>query len=241
MGKIIMISSGKDGVGKSSVSALLAETFCKKGKSVLIIEFENGLRSQNIFVNSSESLFDLDDVLSGRCSLGEAISSSSLYSNLKVIFGGNSRSPVDSSLFGPLLLSLADDYDVVIIDSDCSDDTISTVSSYSMYNIIVSTNDISGIKDAKYVSDLLYQNNAPNIRLIINRVVPQYVKNGATENLDYCIDTIGAQLIGVIPENIDITLSTNKGKILNKNSLAQNIFSNIADRLDGLNIPLSYM
>ena len=120
MGKIIMISSGKDGVGKSSVSALLAETFCKKGKSVLIIEFENGLRSQNIFVNSSESLFDLDDVLSGRCSLGEAVSSSSLYSNLKVIFGGNTRSPVDSSLFGPLLLSLADDYDVVIIDSDCT-------------------------------------------------------------------------------------------------------------------------
>ena len=241
MGKIIMISSGKDGVGKSSVSALLAETFCGKGKSVLIIEFENGLRSQNIFVNSSESLFDLDDVLFGRCSLAEAVSSSSLSSNLKVIFGGNSRTPVDPALFGPLLLSLADDYDVVIIDSDCSDDTISAVSSYSMYNIIVSTNDTSGIKDAKHVCDLLYQNNAPNIRLIINRVNPQYVKRGATNNLDYCIDTIGAQLIGVIPENIDITLSTNKGKKLSKNSLTQTIFSNIADRLDGLNIPLSYM
>ena len=115
MGKIIMISSGKDGVGKSTVSALLAEAYCEKDKSVLIIEFENGLRSQNIFVNSSEALFDLDDLIYGRCSLEEAVSSSSLSPNLKVIFGGSSRSHIDSSLFEPLLLSLADNYDVIII------------------------------------------------------------------------------------------------------------------------------
>ena len=241
MGKIIMISSGKDGVGKSTVSALLAEAYCEKDKSVLIIEFENGLRSQNIFVNSSESLFDLDDLIYGRCSLDEAVSSSTLSNNLKVIFGGSSRSNIDPSLFEPLLLSLADNYDVVIIDSDSSDDIISTVSSYAMYNIIVTTSDRSGIKDAKYVSDLLYKNNAPNIRLLINRVVPQYIKHGAAENLDNCIDTVGAQLIGVVPECFDITYATNKGKKLNKNSLSHNIFNNIADRLDGLNIPLSYM
>ena len=241
MGKIIMISSGKDGVGKSTVSALLAEAYSEKDKSVLIIEFENGLRSQNIFVNSSEALFDLDDLIYGRCSLEEAVSSSSLSPNLKVIFGGSSRSRIDSSLFEPLLLSLADNYDVIIIDTDCTDEIIYTVASYTMYNIIIATNDLAGIKDAKYVSDLLYQINAPNIRLLINRVVPQYVRQGATENLDYCIDTIGAQLIGVVPECIDITYATNKGKKLNIKSISHSIFNNIADRLDGLNIPLSYM
>ena len=241
MGKIIMISSGKDGVGKSSVSALLAEAYCEKGKTVLIIEFENGLRSQNIYVNLSDSLFDLNDVIYGRCELSEAVSVSPLYPELHVLFAGHSRTPMDSSLFGPLLLSQAESYDVVIIDTDCSDETISTVSLYAMYNIIIATNDRSGIDDAKYVSDLLYERSAPNIRLIMNRIVPGYVRHGATENLDYCIDTIGAQLIGVIPEHIDVSYSTNNGKKLNKRSLIHQIFSNIADRLDGTNTPLSYM
>ena len=241
MGKIIMISSGKDGVGKSSVSALLAEAFCEKGKTVLIIEFENGLRSQNTYVNSSDSLFDLNDVIYGRCELDEAISNSSINSKLKVIFAGNERSPIDSSLFSPILLSQADNYDIVIIDTDSSNDTISMVSIYAMHNIIVATNDRSGIKDAKYVSDLLHEKNAPNIRLIMNKVIPDYVKRGATENLDSCIDVIGAQLIGVIPQHVDISFATNNGKRLSKKSLCHTIFSNIADRIDGENIPLSYM
>ena len=241
MGKIIMISSGKDGVGKSSVSALLAEAYCEKGKSVLIIEFENGLRSQNIYVNLSDSLFDINDVINGRCELEEAVSSSPLYHDLHVLFAGHSRTPVDSSLFGPLLLSQAEKYDVVIIDTDCSDDTISSVSMYAMHNIIVSTSDRSGIDDAKYVSDLLYERSAPNIRLILNRVVPADIQHGAAENLDSCIDTIGAQLLGVIPEHIDVAYSTGNGKKLNKRSLIHQIFSNIADRIDGSNTPLSYM
>ncbi|MBQ8996090.1 MAG: P-loop NTPase [Oscillospiraceae bacterium] len=241
MGKVIMISSGKDGVGKSSLAALLAEVYCEKGKTVLIIEFENGLRSQNLYVNSTDSLFDLSDVLNGRCELDDAVATSSLSAKLKVLFAGNTRESLNRDLFEPLLLTQVDKYDIVLIDTDSSDETISVVSSFSMYNLIVSTNDRSGIQDSKYICDLLYEKNAPNVRLVLNRIKPDYIKRGAASNLDDCIDTIGAQLIGVIPENIDLAYSTNNGKRLNKKSLIHEIISNITERLDGSNVPLSYM
>ena len=240
MGKVIMISSGKDGVGKSSIAAMLAGVYCEEGKSVLLIEFENGLRSQNLYVNATASLFDLSDVVTERCTLEQAITVSSLYPKLSVLFAGNERCTIDKESFSSLVLPLVEQYDIVLIDTDCSDETIETVSSFSMFNLIVSTNDRSGIRDAKYVCDLLYDDNAPNIRLILNRIKPEYVKKGASMNLDSCIDTIGAQLIGVIPEHFDVAYSTKNGKKLSKSSIIREIICNITQRLDGMNIPLSY-
>lgn len=239
MGKIIMVCSGKDGVGKSTVSALLGEAFANTDKSVLLIEFEDGMRSLNGYVGATESIFDLNDVLSGSCELAQAIVPSGIYDKMKILFAGYGRVDLDSSQAETLILALSDDYDYVIIDTNSNNDTLDAVSKLAMYNLIVSTNSNSGIQDSKFIADRLYSNNAPNIRLILNRINPQFIRHKAANNLDYCIDTIGAQLIGVILEDEDILFAVSRGSKLETRSLAAETFRNIAERIDGNHVPLA--
>jgi septum site-determining protein MinD len=239
MGKIIMIASGKDGVGKSTVTALLGEAFAAKGRSVLLIEFEDGMRSLNNYVGATETLYDLNDVLSGSCDMSDAVTTSGVNEKMKVLFAGHGRKDLDSGQFETLVLAVSDDYDYVLIDTNSSNDTLDAVSKIAMMNLVVSTNSNAGVMDAKYIVDRLYETNAPNVFLIINRVIPAFIHHKASNNLDYCIDSIGTQLIGVILEDEDVLSAVSHGKCLPPNTLAATIFGNIADRIDGGSNPLA--
>ena len=92
MSTITCILSGKDGVGKSTVAALIGEQLALLGRSVLLVEFEEGLRCLDQYVGANQSkVFDLDDVLNGRCELDDAIAVSSLSDKLSVIFAANGK------------------------------------------------------------------------------------------------------------------------------------------------------
>ena len=123
MSTISRILSGKDGVGKSTVTALVGEQLALMGKKVLLIEFENGLRCLDLFVGAmATKVYDLDDVLNGRCEFSDAIAVSSISENLSVIFATSARRQLDTDQFSTLVLALSDSYDHIIIDTDCSDE-----------------------------------------------------------------------------------------------------------------------
>ena len=239
MSTITCILSGKDGVGKSTAAALIGEQLALLGRSVLLVEFEEGLRCLDHYVGATQNkVFDLDDVLNGRCELNDAIAVSSLSDNLSVIFAANGKKPIDTEQFSTLVLAVSDRFDHVIIDTDCSTETLDSLSAFSMNNIVVSTADIIGTRDAKYVCDRLYDMDITGVKVLFNRVRRDYIADGITPNLDTAMDNVGVPLIGVVTENPDVIKCTTRGILPAKNSLTYKIFNAIAMRLEGESVPL---
>ena len=240
MSTISRVLSGKDGTGKSTVTALIGEQLAELGRKVLLIEFENGFRCLDLFVGATATkVYDIDDVLNGRCEPDDAIAASSLNSNLNVIFASGTRREITSEQFPTLVLALADNYDHIIVDTDCSDGSIASLSGAAMNSIVVATPDPTGTRDAKYICDKLYSQNIPGLKVIFNRVRKDYISAGITPNLDAAMDIVGVPLLGVVPELPDIAMCTSHGILPKNNSLTQKIFRSIALRLEGEKAPLT--
>ena len=238
MATITMITSGKDGVGKSTVSALTAEALALRGKSVLVIEFENGLGSSRFYLRASDTIWDMSDVFAGLCSLDDALATSEVSDKIHILCSSLEKSLPDLSQFETLVLALSDHFDHILIDTDSRNETIASASRLAMNNIIVSPCSQIGIRDSSYVSELLHQNNCPNIRLVINRLIPVFVHQEKELTIDRCIDSIGAQLIAVIPELQEVFHATEAGTPLPPRTLGHKVFDALAQRLDGTDVPL---
>ena len=240
MGYITSICSGKDGVGKSTVAALLGEAMAFSGSRVLLIEFENGLRCLDRFLAANEStLFNIGDVMSGKCSSGDAVAVSPLSPNLSVIFAGFAREECRKKQFPELIAALSARYDHILLDTDCSDESLKAVSAIAMNNLIISTQDPTGVRDAEYVCEKLFSYGAPNLKVVFNRVNSAYIRKGFSADLDTCMDVVGAPLAGVITEIPEIYDSVMNGRPLQKGSLPYTIFDNIRIRLEGGSAPLA--
>ena len=159
--------------------------------------------------------------------------------NLSVIFATSARRQLDTDQFSTLVLALSDSYDHIIIDTDCSDESIDCLSGIAMNSIVISTSDPSGTRDARYVCDRLYSRNVPGVKVLFNRVRKDYIADKITPNLDYAMDTVGVPLAGVVPELPDIVRCTSRGIAPKSNSMTQKIFKSIASRLDGESVPLT--
>jgi septum site-determining protein MinD len=108
-----------------------------------------------------------------------------------------------------------------------------------MNALMVATPDPAGVRDARIVSDRLKDMALPNMRLLLGRVNPSRIFEGIVPDLDFCIDNIGLQLIGVIPEDDEIAVASAMGVPLEDRTLAKSVFSNIAERLYGNDVPLA--
>ena len=239
MGTITMIASGKDGVGKTGVSVFTGAALARMGKKVLVIELDSGLRSIDIVSGVySRIVYDLSDVLSGRCEHDKAIVRSPLEKNLYVMSAPFNSGNISAERFVKLCTVLSASYDYVIIDTASSTGAILTAASTAMKAIIVTSADPVSIRGSRLIADRLYDMSIQDVRLLINRLVPERVYAGAVPNLDYCIDAVGARLIGVIPESDGIALASAGIGQLKPGSRESKIFSNIAQRIEGEEVPL---
>ena len=239
MGTITMLASGKDGVGKSTIAVFLGAALAMQKEKTLVIELDNGFRSIDVISGAYGKLvFDIGDALSGRVEPKRAISRSPIAEDLYVMSAPYRHSSLDIEDFVRLTTSLGEEYEHVIIDTAATAGALFTASSCAMRAIVVTTADPVCIRNSKQIFDQLNEYSISNIRLIINRLVPSYVGAGIVPDLDFVIDSIGARLIGVIPELMDITLAASGVSALAPNSLAMNIFSRIAARLNGNDLPL---
>ena len=109
-----------------------------------------------------------------------------------------------------------------------------------MNAIMVATADPAGVRDARIVADRLKDLAVPKMRLLLSRIEPSRIALGVVPDLDFCIDNIGLQLIGVVPEDDEIALSAAMGIPLEKKSLSKSVFYNIAERLYGNDLPLAF-
>lgn len=239
--QVIMIASGKGGTGKSTVAVLLGSRLAAAAKRVLLIELDSGLRSVDIISGVyGKTVYDISDVLGGRCDGAKAIVESPLYPGLFVISAPYEGGFVQPEALKKLVKKLTPFYDYILVDTAAGLGVpFAAAMAVSQLALLVLTPDPVALRDGHIVADVLYQNGLENVRLVVNRVAPNSFDKGAVADLDECIDTVAVQLIAVLPESIALQRSAAAGQPLANNTLAYRAFDNLARRIMGQEVPLA--
>lgn len=241
MGRLIAVTSGKGGVGKSSVSVNLASALSSEGNSVLLIDLDAGMRCLDLLLGLSDSLvFDLGDILSGEKTLEEVVLTSSIYPGVSLIAAPLSGK-IEPGQLGDFLKTLPDLYDFIILDFPAGslDELYSSLPGYTEA-IVVCNADAVSIRDAGLMGNGIKGLGLLSARLVLNRADFSHMKQGITANIDEVIDSTGLRLIAVIPQSADLYYSACAGEPLGKKTKAYKAFNRLAKRILGYDIPLEY-
>ena len=240
MSRITVVTSGKGGAGKSTVSAGLGYALAKAGASVLLVDGDAGLRGLDLMLGIGQDMvFDLGDIFAGHCEPIRAVYRSPFSENLSLLPAPSALSGLCSpSELRRLCRGFAKHYDFVFI--DCPAGTgpgFDMAVGAAETALVVSTPDAICARDAGVVADLLEERDIP-ARLVINRLRVTPVLQGKMPDLDTIIDTAGLQLIGVIPEDEQLVVSAANGRPMPDRGVAHTCFRNIARRFCGEDVPL---
>lgn len=241
MGRIVVVTSGKGGTGKSTVSAGLAYALARQGKRILLIDGDAGLRSLDLMLGvGSNTVYDMSDVFAGRCEPIKAVYASPVFQNVFVIPAPISLEQLCTpSDMKRLAKGLAKYYDVVIVDCPAGVGRgFETAVAAAEQALVVCTPDMVCARDAHIMSDLLSEKGVP-ARLIINRLRPRKIMDGSMPDIDEIIDESALQLMGVIPEDEMVAVANANGRPLPMDCNAEICFSNIARRFMGESVPLA--
>lgn len=239
--KVIMIASGKGGTGKSTVSVMLGGRLGARGKKVLLIELDSGLRSVDIISGVyGKTVYDIEDVLSGRCEGDKAVVQSPVYRGLSVISAPYEGGAVQTAALQTLCAAMANYFDFILLDTAAGMGApFTAAAACAEQGLLVLPADPVSLRDGRIVSDTLYERGLTDLRLVVNRVAPATFKNGAVRDLDECIDTVCAQLIAVIPESAELQRAAAAGTALPPDCPAWEAFDRLARRLLGERVSLS--
>ena len=243
MGTSIVITSGKGGTGKTTCTGAVGTALAMLGKRTLLVDCDIGLKNLDIILGLTDSsLWDFSDVLSGAAGIGKAAVPHPRVENLYFLPAPTDPTPegIDEGMFRELISSLKEDYDFVLIDSPAGVGSgFKLACSAADMAIIVATADASSLRDGQKTCTLLESMGIENIRLIVNRVSPKLMRK-MRKNVDDIIDTVGAQLIGVISEDKSVPMAAESEQplILYGAKYAYDQFYRVARRLLGENVPL---
>lgn len=239
--KLIAITSGKGGTGKSSISYGIGYTLAKQGNRTLIIELDFGLRCLDIMFGMEGIVkYDLGNVLKNNMQVLEAVTRVPSASNLEILCAPKDPfMTVTAEQVVNICRAVRKYYDFIIIDTGAgiSSHVFDIVEQANLI-LVVTTPDPICIRDATMMSDEFYQRGNKRQRLIINKVSPEIIRTKMIKHLDEIIDTVGIQLLGVIPDDFMLKESTGKGKKLPVESPSLEAFDAISKRLTGEQVPL---
>jgi len=238
---IAVVTSGKGGVGKSTVCVGLSCALAERGQRVLVIDTDAGLRSLDLMLDVADvAVHDLSDIFSRECDPQSAICASPLHENVFVI-------PAPSRLEGLgtpaemqyLCRGLAEHYDTVLIDCPAGIGRgFRTAIAAADRAILVSTPDMVCARDVNVASNLLDAQEI-SYKMIINRLRPRAVMKGQMPDIDDIMDMAQVPLLGVIPEDDAVTLATANSQAIPPKSYAAACFKNIAARFCGESVKLA--
>ena len=240
MAKTILITSGKGGVGKSTVCTMLGAALARQGSRVLMLETDCGLRNLDL-MNGLENqvVYDLGDVLLGRCEPAKAILKCPASNGLDLLpAAGSTHFQIPTGTLTRLVNGLRDFYDYILLDCPAGfDDIFEAVLAVSDMGLVVVTPNLISVKDGAKAADLLVQGGVKEGRVVINMVPSRWKPTEALPDFDAILDLVGLQLIGVVPMDNEMSENLNRGK-QDLYSEGVQIFDNIARRLKGKWIPL---
>ncbi|MCI8650080.1 MAG: septum site-determining protein MinD [Anaerotruncus sp.] len=239
MAQVILITSGKGGVGKSTVCVQLGRALAGAGQRVLLVE--GSRRAMDVlFGVADDVVFDLADAAAGRCGLEDAILNVGCKGLLRLICAPVGAQPaLDAPLYQQLVELLDVHFDVILIEADGTvAESLEPFMKACDRAVILSSADQVSARAGRLVSDYLYEQGIVDIRLCINMLPPDFAKQRPVPHLDWMIDRICAQLIAVVPFDATLFWSGEPVKPSDLSNLAKMVFDNFAQRILGNYIDL---
>ncbi len=235
-----MVASGKGGTGKSTVSVMLGSRLAAMGHKVLLIELDSGLRSVDIISGVyGKTVYDIEDVLCGRCPGDKAVVESPLYKGLSVISAPYEGGIVQTDALQTLVSAMIPHFNMILIDTAAGMGAPFTAAAQVCDRaLLVLTPDPVALRDGHIVADWLYDHGRSRVHLVMNRVSRRSFSTGAVRDLDECIDTVGVQLLAVIPESSELQMAAVSGTALPQGCQAFTAVDNLARRVRGFQVPL---
>ncbi len=242
MSKVIAVTSGKGGTGKTSICSGIGYSLAKQGDRTLIIELDFGLRCIDIIFNLQNKIrYDLGNVLAGECDILDAVTQTPMASNLSVVCAPeNPFTVVTAQQIQNICSNIRQYFDYIIIDTGAGINShVFDIVQQSDLILVVTTPDPICIRDARMMSDAFYTKGNQRQRLIINKVSKLAMDSMLVRDLDETIDTIGVQLIGVIPEDYQLVAATGTGQPIPYGAPSLTAFDAISRRIKNENVPLT--
>uniref|UniRef100_A0A831TA52 Septum site-determining protein MinD n=1 Tax=Thermorudis peleae TaxID=1382356 RepID=A0A831TA52_9BACT len=243
-GRVITITSGKGGVGKTTTTANLGAALAARGRSVVLLDADIGLRNLDIVLGlENRIVYDIVDVVEGRCRLRQAMIRDKRLNNLYLIPAAQTRDKeaVSPQQMRALCEELRRQFDFILIDSPAGIEQGFRNAIAGADEVIVVTNpEVSSVRDADRIVGLVEAAELPVPRLIVNRIDPELVRRGDMMSVEDVTEILSIPLIGLVPDDETIITATNRGEpvALDPLSRAGQAFRDIAARLLGEDVPL---
>lgn len=244
LGTAIVITSGKGGVGKTTTSANIGTGLAILGKSVVVVDADIGLRNLDVVMGlENRIVYDIVDVVEKNCRLKQALIRDKRHEKLYLLPAAQTKDKSDISPEQMLELvnDLKKEFDYIIIDSPAGiEQGFQNSIAGADIALIVTTPEISAVRDADRVIGLLESKGLYNPKLIINRIRQEMVKRGDMMNMDDIIDILAIDLLGIVPDDEAIVISTNKGEpvVGDEKALSGKAYRNITRRIIGDEVEL---
>ena len=244
MGEVIVVTSGKGGVGKTTTTANIGASLALQGKKVALIDTDIGLRNLDVVMGlENRIVYDIVDVVENKCKLRQALIKDKRFDELFLLPAAQTRdkSAVNEEQMIELTSKLKEEFDYILIDCPAGiEQGFKNAIAGADRALVVTTAEISAISDADRIIGLLEANEISDIKLIINRIRQDMVKRGDMMDKQDIVEILAIDLLGIVPDDESIIISTNKGEpaILDSRSNAGKAYKNIAQRILGNNIPI---
>lgn len=239
-GRVIVITSGKGGVGKTTTSANIGTALAKAGQKVVLIDTDIGLRNLDLLLGlENRIVYTIVDVVEERCKLKQALVKDKKNPNLCLLAAAQTRdkSALSQEQLKSICEELKKDNDFIIVDCPAGiEQGFQNAIAGATEAIVVTTPEMSAVRDADRIIGLLEaKEEIESYKLLLNRVRPNLIKSNDMMSVDDVVDILSCQLIGIIPEDTGVITSTNKGEpiVNDEKSLAGQAYQNVAKRIMG--------
>ena len=243
MSEVIVVTSGKGGVGKTTTSANVGTGLAMLNKKVVLIDTDIGLRNLDVVMGlENRIVYNLVDVVEGNCRAKQALIKDKRYPNLFLLPSAQTRdkTAVSPEQMKKLTEELKDEFDYIILDCPAGiEQGFKNAIAGADRALIVTTPEVSAIRDADRIIGLLEAEEMKRSDLIVNRIRMDMVSRGDMMSIEDVVDILSINLIGAVPDDENVVISTNQGEpLVGDDSLAGQAYMNICRRIIGEEVPL---
>ena len=242
MSEVIVVTSGKGGVGKTTTSANVGTGLAAMGKKVVLIDTDIGLRNLDVVMGlENRIVYNLVDVVEGHCRVKQALIKDKRYPGLFLMPSAQTKdkTSVNPSQMVKMIEHLREQFDYIILDCPAGiEQGFKNAIAAADRALVVTTPEVSAIRDADRIIGLLEANEFKQIDLIVNRIRYDMIKRGDMMTVEDVVDILAIPLIGVVPDDENVVIATNQGEpLVGNHTLAGKAYQNICGRVLGQEIP----
>ncbi|MCI9440892.1 MAG: septum site-determining protein MinD [Ruminococcus sp.] len=243
MGEVIVITSGKGGVGKTTTTANIGVGLAQAGKKIIVIDTDLGLRNLDVVMGlENKIVYNLVDVIEGSCRIKQALIRDKRFPELYLLPSAQTKdkSAVSPEQMQKLVSELKAEFDYILLDCPAGiEQGFQNAIAGAGQAIIVTTPEVSAIRDADRIIGLLETKGIKKNSLIINRLRIDMVQKGDMMSVEDVTEILAIPLIGVIPDDEQIVIATNQGEpIIGTDSMSGQAYDRICRRILGEEIPI---